>query len=209
MTARVHPLVPPLLALVSGFVDSAAFVRMSGLFVAHVTGNFVLLGAALAGTVGGSDVTLQLAVFPCFFAAALLAARILQSDDSARTTERQITFAALAVGLSSCSETLPGVAWIAALVLVAAMATLNAAQRADIRLGPPFSVMTGNATALATYFAKPTSEGARAARGSAILLGSFTAGCLVGAQAGAAFGFTAMLAPFLALVLVRFLLWDC
>lgn len=37
-----------ILAFLAGFVDTAAFIHMSGLFVAHVTGNFVLLGAALA-----------------------------------------------------------------------------------------------------------------------------------------------------------------
>ena len=36
-----------LLSFNGGFVDTAAFVGLQGLFVAHVTGNFVTLGAAL------------------------------------------------------------------------------------------------------------------------------------------------------------------
>ncbi len=34
-----------ILAFMCGFVDTIVFVHMGGLFVAHVTGNFVLLGA--------------------------------------------------------------------------------------------------------------------------------------------------------------------
>jgi hypothetical protein len=36
-----------LLSFNGGFVDTAGFLGLQGLFVAHVTGNFVTLGAAL------------------------------------------------------------------------------------------------------------------------------------------------------------------
>ena len=39
--------VAALLSFNGGFVDTVGFLGLSGLFVAHVTGNFVTLGAAL------------------------------------------------------------------------------------------------------------------------------------------------------------------
>lgn len=55
----------PLLAFVAGFVDTAGFVVLGGLFLAHVTGNFVVLGAQLQGQ-GGTDVAEKLGVLPIF-----------------------------------------------------------------------------------------------------------------------------------------------
>src|ERR1700692_1251514 len=44
---------PLLLSLNAGFVDTAGFLALQGLFTAHVTGNFVTMGAALVfGTQG-------------------------------------------------------------------------------------------------------------------------------------------------------------
>ena len=53
-----------ILAAVAGFVDTLSFVALFGLFTAHVTGNFVLIGAGLAGF--GQGVILKLSVFPAF-----------------------------------------------------------------------------------------------------------------------------------------------
>jgi hypothetical protein len=49
---------PLLLSLNAGFVDTAGFLALQGLFTAHVTGNFVTLGASLvlgtSGAIAGS-----------------------------------------------------------------------------------------------------------------------------------------------------------
>ena len=37
------------LAAIAGYVDTLSFVALFGLFTAHVTGNFVLIGAETAG----------------------------------------------------------------------------------------------------------------------------------------------------------------
>ncbi|MGN8139206.1 DUF1275 family protein, partial [Paraburkholderia sp. 22099] len=49
-----------LLAGIAGFVDTLSFVALYGLFTAHVTGNFVLIGAGVGGY--GQGILLKLAV---------------------------------------------------------------------------------------------------------------------------------------------------
>src|SRR6201994_3766930 len=56
--------VPLLLSLNAGYVDTAGFLALQGLFTAHVTGNFVTLGASLVlGTSGAVAKLLALPVF--------------------------------------------------------------------------------------------------------------------------------------------------
>src|SRR6202051_5044629 len=67
---------PLLLSLNAGFVDTAGFLALQGLFTAHVTGNFVTLGAALVlGTSGAVAKLLALPVF-CIV---VIATRLLSS----------------------------------------------------------------------------------------------------------------------------------
>ena len=54
------------LAAIAGYVDTLGFIGLHGLFTAHVTGNFVLLGTELAGDGGG--VVAKLLVLPVFVA---------------------------------------------------------------------------------------------------------------------------------------------
>jgi uncharacterized membrane protein YoaK (UPF0700 family) len=63
--------VAALLAFNGGFVDAAGFLGLQGLFVAHVTGNFVTLGAALV--LGGHGVYGKILALPEFVLAIALA----------------------------------------------------------------------------------------------------------------------------------------
>src|SRR4029077_20393782 len=55
---------PPLLSFTAGYADTAGFLALKGLFSAHVTGNFVTLGASLVfGTSGATSKVLALPVF--------------------------------------------------------------------------------------------------------------------------------------------------
>ncbi|MBN3820570.1 DUF1275 domain-containing protein, partial [Paraburkholderia sp. Se-20369] len=62
---------PVLLSFNGGFVDTAGFLALQGLFTAHVTGNFVTLGATLVS--GTSGAIAKLAALPVFCIAIVLA----------------------------------------------------------------------------------------------------------------------------------------
>jgi len=55
----MRKLLPGLLSFDGGFVDTAGFLGLQGLFTAHVTGNFVTLGAALPVAVGAATAILR------------------------------------------------------------------------------------------------------------------------------------------------------
>ena len=65
---------PLLLSLNAGYVDTAGFLALQGLFTAHVTGNFVTLGASLA--LGTSGAIAKLLALPVF-CAVVIAVRLL------------------------------------------------------------------------------------------------------------------------------------
>jgi uncharacterized membrane protein YoaK (UPF0700 family) len=60
-----------LLSFNGGFVDAAGFIGLQGLFTAHVTGNFVTLGAALV--FGTKGVVAKLIALPEFIGVVAIA----------------------------------------------------------------------------------------------------------------------------------------
>src|ERR1700742_1099195 len=74
---------PLLLSLNAGYVDTAGFLALQGLFTAHVTGNFVTLAAALV--LGTSGVVAKLLALPVF-CAVVIASRWLGTLLSHRST---------------------------------------------------------------------------------------------------------------------------
>lgn len=146
----------PLLAAVAGYVDTLGFVALFGLFTAHVTGNFVLIGAELARP--GHGVLLKLLAFPAFIAA-VVAARLV-----ARSCERRgqaslpwlLGGQALLLGgfMAAGLAAQPVTASDAPLVLLAGclgaagMGLQNAAGRLALAKLTPHTVMTGNVTQL-------------------------------------------------------------
>ena len=62
--------VPTLLSFAAGYTDTAGFLAMHGLFTAHVTGNFVTIGAALV--MGATGIATKLLALPTFCAAVIL-----------------------------------------------------------------------------------------------------------------------------------------
>ena len=68
-----------LLACVAGWVDTVSFIGFIGLFTAHITGNFAVIGADIAGNnpTGGSTMVRLLAI-PTFLVGGALAAAFIR-----------------------------------------------------------------------------------------------------------------------------------
>ena len=145
---------PLLLSLNAGFVDTAGFLALQGLFTARVTGNFVTLGASLAlGTSGAIAKLLALPVFCVVVIATrllgtVLANRSLQAFEILLGVKvlLLIAGAGLAIHFGPFRD---GDSWQAistGMVLVAAMAVQNALHRVHLGSAPPSTLMTGTTT---------------------------------------------------------------
>lgn len=202
-----------LLAFAAGFVDTATFVHVSGLFAAHVTGNFVLFAAALSHGLTAEDF-LKLLTFPVFVIAVLLGTVI--HERAARRAARGallrvlgvesalllgVGLVALLVSLRRGSIDLGSLDVVLSFVLVVAMGLQNSAHR--FVPGPMTTVMTGNVTQLtalvgaAVFGREPDGAKERAATPwtpTLVLLLGFAAGCLASAVATAALGLATSLA---------------
>ncbi len=146
-------LLPLLLSLTAGYVDTAGFLALQGLFTAHVTGNFVTLGASLAlGTSGAVAKLLALPVFCAVVISVRLLGTLLSSWRSVFETMLGLKIALLIVGAALAIRFGPfhdGDSWQAILtgmVLVAAMAVQNAIHRVYLGSAPPSTLMTGTTT---------------------------------------------------------------
>ena len=73
-SARLRRLLPVALGYVAGYVDGCTFVALFGLFVAQVTGSFVVAGAILG--VGRHSRLLDLFAIPAFILGAVVASAL-------------------------------------------------------------------------------------------------------------------------------------
>jgi uncharacterized membrane protein YoaK (UPF0700 family) len=147
---------PTVLSFNGGYVDTAGYLALQGLFTAHVTGNFVTIGAALV--FGTSGIVAKLLALPVF-CIVIIITRLISFNLPRRdwpVLETMLTLkllllvvgGALAIGLGPFSN---GDAWPAILtgmVLVSAMAIQNAAHRIHLGSSPPSTLMTGTTTQL-------------------------------------------------------------
>ena len=150
--AQNRLLLPLLLSLTAGYVDTAGFLAL--LFTAHVTGNFVTLGASLA--FGTSGAIAKLLALPTF-CAVVIVVRLL---DTLLSKHWRAVFEALlglkvilliagAVLAIKFGPFQDGDKWQAILtgmVLVSAMAIQNAVHRIYLGSAPPSTLMTGTTT---------------------------------------------------------------
>jgi uncharacterized membrane protein YoaK (UPF0700 family) len=145
---------PALLSFNGGFVDTAGFLGLQGLFTAHVTGNFVTLAAALV--FGSHGVIAKLAALPEFVVVVALThviGAVLRNRgmDALRLLLVAkviflLAFFVLGVALGPFPDSESSAALLTGFAGVAAMAIQNAVQRVHFASIPPTTPMTGNTT---------------------------------------------------------------
>jgi uncharacterized membrane protein YoaK (UPF0700 family) len=148
------PVVAALLSFNGGFVDTAGFLGLQGLFTAHVTGNFVTLGAALVfGTHGIIAKLLALPEFIIVIAVARLVGAALTAHGLptlrlllAVKVLLLLAFFVLAVTLGPFPDSDVPAGLLTGFAGVAAMAIQNGVQRVHFASLPPSTIMTGNTT---------------------------------------------------------------
>ena len=144
--------VAALLSFNGGFVDAAGFLGLHGLFVAHVTGNFVTLGAALVQ--GGHGIVGKILALPEFIGVIALA-RIFGTIQRAHGLPAMtpllvakilllVMFFVLAVSCGPFADADSPLALLTGFAGVAAMAMQNAVQRVHMASLPPSTMMTGS-----------------------------------------------------------------
>ncbi|MCG5078195.1 YoaK family protein [Paraburkholderia tagetis] len=209
-----------ILAAIAGYVDTLSFVALFGLFTAHVTGNFVLIGAGVAGF--GQGVMLKLIVFPAFVCGVVLSSLLVRSlsGQHARQGARLLHAVQAVLMFGYClagiwatpvstPDSLPAI--VAGVVGAFAMGIQNAHPKLINRPGVPNTVMTGNVTQaildVVDMLSAGTDESVRAtarARFAKMMpaIVAFAIGAMAGALGYRYVGFWALLAPACALVVL-------
>lgn len=146
--------VPTLLSFNGGYVDTMGFLTLQNLFTAHVTGNFVMIGDALAN--GSSGIYAKLLALPVFCITILISRsimlRLAPSDHRALRAMLVVKVALFAVAAGFAIwhgpfdvPDSPGLI-LTGMVLVAAMAIQNGIHRVHLKDAPPTTLMTGTTT---------------------------------------------------------------
>ena len=146
--------VPVLLSFNGGYVDTIGFLTLQNLFTAHVTGNFVMIGDALAN--GSTGIFAKLLALPVFCVAILISRsimlRLAASEHRAMRTMlvvKVLLFAlAAAIAINHGPFDVPdsSALIVTGMLLVAAMAIQNGIHRVHLKDAPPTTLMTGTTT---------------------------------------------------------------
>jgi uncharacterized membrane protein YoaK (UPF0700 family) len=144
------------LSFLAGYVDTVGFIALFGLFTAHVTGNFVLIGSELANPSHG--VLIKLLVFPAFiFAVALTRMALVWLERGGKSPMPYLLllqlifllcFMAAGYLLEPVRDARAPLALLAGVFGAASMGVQNASSRLILQHLTPTTVMTGNVTQL-------------------------------------------------------------
>ncbi len=188
-------------SFVAGFSDTLGYIAIFGLFTAHVTGNFVVLGSTLVNHDAG--VALKLIAFPVFVAGVALSRQFtLWAKKRQLVVNRKLIFLQVALmllfmflGLYSNPAAGPDStgAMLTGMAGVLAMSVQNTRSRQSSATAN--TVMTGNVTQLVIDLIDRLQEPEPAARAKLnariATIGSHVLGFAVGAM-GAAAGYLAL-----------------
>jgi uncharacterized membrane protein YoaK (UPF0700 family) len=207
-----------LLSYVAAFVDTAGFIGLFGLFTAHVTGNFVLIGSAVVNRSG--ELLAKLLAMPVFVlavAATAMVARSLHRRQRSAAPALFLSQGLLLAAAAVAAAVLPvahgadaAATIVVGMLAVAAMAVQNALMRVELPKLPPTTVMTGNVTQVVIDWvtlraggrapfdsaeAAETTEAQQRIRRMGPGIVAFTLGAASGAAAQAFIGFYSLLLP--------------
>ena len=190
--------VPVLLSLNAGYVDTAGFLALQGLFTAHVTGNFVTLGAALV--MGSSGILAKLLALPVFCVVILVTRALAPSLPRLGLPVLRtmlwlklillVAGAAMAIAIGPGRQGSEPAVVVTGMLLVAAMAIQNAISRIHLGTAPPTTLMTGTTTQMMIDLADLMRGGMPAEQRDAAKVrlarmganvGAFALGCAAGA----------------------------
>ena len=185
------------LSVIAGSVDVIGFLGLGTLFIAHITGNLVILAARYAA--GEHAPAAHLLSVPVFMIA-LMAARLLAAslDRSGIATLRPLLllqflllsgFLAICIGVGSVADPNAAIMIVAAMLGVAAMAIQNALVQLSLKDAPSTAVMTTNLTRfvldLGEVWLGTNPDGHAKAMARAQRTGVAIAGFVVGSALGA------------------------
>jgi uncharacterized membrane protein YoaK (UPF0700 family) len=209
---------PTLLSFNGGYVDTVGYLSLQGLFTAHVTGNFVTIGAALV--FGTSGVVAKLLALPVF-CIVIVATRLVSFNLPRRwpILETMLTLKlllllvaavfAIAMGPFANGDAAPAI--IMGMTLVSAMAIQNAVHRIHMGTAPPTTLMTGTTTQIMIDIADmirgiqgPARDAILARlRRMSVAVASFAAGAAAGAMLFYAIGTRCFALPPIVALLAR------
>lgn len=189
-----HPHHGTLLAFAAAYVDTCGFIGLFGLFTAHVTGNFVLIGAELVNR--HVDILTKLCALPVFIGSVMLAAQceVMMRRRAMAATTWLLVCEALLIGLAAMAPRMlggpqqaddwPSVA--VGFLLIAAIGAQNALMRTSLAGPVQTTVMTGNVSQLAIdLLAMAMGRADAATRARAVrawpVIAAFAAGSALGA----------------------------
>jgi uncharacterized membrane protein YoaK (UPF0700 family) len=200
-------------------VDTASFVALFGLFTAHVTGNFVVIGASLVHS--GPGIVAKLLALPVFI---LTVAAVRMLTIGLRARKRAVvrtllsleavfltSFLAAGVTLGPFSDADAPIAVLTGMAAAVAMALQNAAMRDSLGHVHPTTMMTGNITQMVLdlidlwWGVGDPQERAimrRRARRLLFSLAAFTVGCVLAAIGVMFVGFWCLVLPLALTVLM-------
>jgi len=185
------------LSVIAGSVDVIGFLGLGTLFIAHITGNLVILAARSAA---GEHASVAHFLSVPVFIIALVAARLLAAklDRSGIATLRPLLLLqflllsgllAICIGVGSLTDPNAAIMTVAAMLGVSAMAVQNALVQLSFKDAPSTAVMTTNLTRfvldLGEVWLGTNSDGRAKAMARARRTGAAIAGFVAGAGLGA------------------------